>query len=322
MPTHCSNCNKLGHYFRECKEPVTSYGIIAFRVKQPETSLEPAVLNNIGNPETLNGLDGKQIEFLMIQRKDTLGYVEFIRGKYNVSNVDYIQSLFNQMTIDELTRLENYDFETLWNALWSNHISRQYKNEFENALAKYNSLGVDSESGRTLNEYIHQCNREWITPEWGFPKGRRGNRESEMSCAVREFGEETGLDETQFVLVKNLLPIEEVFLGGNRVQYRHRYFLAYCRQSTEVKIDSSNSIMNREISDIGWYNYEDAFELIRPYNIEKRQVLTVANEILNKYIILPGREYLKLTNSHSVRKGTTFQLVERDGGRQGGNQIY
>jgi 8-oxo-dGTP pyrophosphatase MutT (NUDIX family) len=322
MPTHCSNCNKLGHYFRECKEPVTSYGIIAFRVKQPETSLEPAVLNNIGNPDTLNGLDGKHIEFLMIQRKDTLGYVEFIRGKYSVSNVDYIQSLFNQMTIDELTRLENYDFETLWNALWSNHISRQYKSEYDNALAKYNSLGIDSESGRTLIEYIKQCNREWITPEWGFPKGRRGNRESEMSCAVREFGEETGLDETQFVLVKNLLPIEEVFLGGNRVQYRHRYFLAYCRQSTEVKIDSSNSIMNREISDIGWYNYEDAFELIRPYNIEKRQVLTVANEILNKYIILPGREYLKLTNNHSVRKGTTFQLVERDGGRQGGNQIY
>jgi len=322
MPTHCSNCNKLGHYFRECKEPVTSYGIIAFRVKQPETSLEPAVLNNIGNPDTLNGLDGKHIEFLMIQRKDSLGYVEFIRGKYSVSNVDYIQSLFNQMTIDELTRLENYDFETLWNALWSNHISRQYKNEYDNALAKYNSLGSDSESGRTLIEYIKQCNREWITPEWGFPKGRRGNRESEMSCAVREFGEETGLDETQFVLVKNLLPIEEVFLGGNRVQYRHRYFLAYCRQSTEVKIDSSNSIMNREISDIGWYNYEDAFELIRPYNIEKRQVLTVANEILNKYIILPGREYLKLTNNHSVRKGTTFQLVERDGGRQGGNQIY
>jgi hypothetical protein len=80
--------------------------------------------------------------------------------------------------------------------------------------------------------------------------------------------------------------------------------------------------MNREISDIGWYPYETGVELIRPYNIEKRQVLSVANEILNTYIILPGREYLKLTNSSSSRKGTTFHLVERDGGRQGGNQIY
>ena len=322
LPSHCSNCNKLGHYFRECKEPVTSYGIIAFRVKQPESALEPAVLNNIGSIDTLNGLEGKQIEFLMIQRKDTLGYVEFIRGKYNISNVDYVQSLFNQMTIDELTRLEKYDFETLWNALWSNHISRQYKQEYDNALLKYNSLCLDENSGNTLLEYIKNSNREWVTPEWGFPKGRRGNRESEISCAMREFSEETGLDESQCVLVKNLLPLEEVFLGGNRIQYRHRYFLAYCRQTTEVKIDQSNSIMNREISDIGWYPYEEAFELIRPYNIEKRQVLSVAHEILNTYIILPGREYLKLTNSSSSRKGTTFHLVERDGGRQGGNQIY
>ena len=88
QPTHCSNCNKLGHYFRECKEPVTSYGIIAYRVRQPETALEPAVLNNVGNPDTLNGLDGKQIEFLLIQRKDTLGYVEFMRGKYNIGNAE------------------------------------------------------------------------------------------------------------------------------------------------------------------------------------------------------------------------------------------
>lgn len=315
QPTHCSNCNKLGHYFRECKEPVTSYGIIAYRVRQPETSLEPAVLNNIGNPDTFNGLDGKQIEFLLIQRKDTLGYVEFMRGKYNIANSDYVQSLFNQMTVDELNRLETNDFESLWNALWSNQISRQYKQEYDNALEKYNALGSDENSGKTLANYIGDSTRSWVTPEWGFPKGRRGNRESEISCALREFGEETGLDETQCVLVKNILPLEENFLGGNRIHYRHRYFLAYCRQITEVKIDSSNAIMNREISDIGWFPYEEAIELIRPYNIEKRQILTVANEILTNYIILPGREYLKLTSATLSRKGTPFQLVERDGGR-------
>jgi len=314
-PTHCSNCNKLGHYFRECKEPVTSYGIIAYRVKQPETSIEPAVLNSIGNPNTLNGLDGKQIEFLLIQRKDTLGYVEFMRGKYNIANVDYVQSLFNQMTVIEIQRLETMDFESLWNALWSNQISRQYKQEYENALAKYNSLGTDENTGKTLVQYLADATRTWVTPEWGFPKGRRGNRESEISCALREFGEETGLDETQCVLVKNLLPLEENFLGGNRIYYRHRYFLAYCRQITEVKIDESNAIMNREISDIGWFPYEQAMALIRPYNIEKRQILSVANEILSNYIILPGREYLKLTSATLPRKGTPFQLVERDGGR-------
>lgn len=313
-PTHCSNCNKLGHYFRECKDPITSYGIIAYRIKRPKISIEPVVLNGISEADSLNGLNVNNIEFLLIQRKDTLGYVEFMRGKYNISNSNYVQSLFNQMTITELDRLSTTDFESLWNALWSNQISRQYKQEYENALLKYNSLGVDELSGKSLKDYISDATRDWITPEWGFPKGRRGNRESEVACAVREFGEETGLDESQYIIVKNLLPLEENFLGGNRVSYRHRYFLAYCRQSTEVQIDISNTVMNREISDIGWFSYEQALQLIRPYNIEKRQILTIANDILSNYIILPGREYLKLTNS-APRKGTPSQLVERDGDR-------
>ncbi len=316
-PSHCSNCNKLGHYFRECKEPVTSYGIIAYRIRQPETAVEPAVLNGIGDASLINGLHNESLEFLLIQRRDTLGYVEFMRGKYNLINSDYIQSLFNQMTPNELERLEKYDFETLWNALWNNQISRQYKQEYDNAHAKYKSLKAGEDTGgKTLLTFITGANREWITPEWGFPKGRRGNRESEITCALREFGEETGLGESQCVLVKNLLPLEENFLGGNRIQYRHRYFIAYCRQSTEVCIDTTNSVMNREIGDIGWFSYEKAHELIRPYNIEKRQILATANEILSNYIILPGREYLKLTSAASPRKGTPFQIVERDGGRR------
>jgi len=317
LPSHCSNCNKLGHFFRDCKEPVTSYGIIAYRVCQPASALEPAVLNQIDNTDTINGLDDKQIEVLLIQRRDTLGYVEFMRGKYVVSNVDYVMSLFNQMTISELERLEAYDFETLWNALWNNQISRQYRQEYETALVKYNSLVAGTE-GKTLAWFIEHANREWVTPEWGFPKGRRGNRESEISCALREFTEETGLAETQCNLVKNLLPIEENFLGGNRIQYRHRYYLAYCKQTTEVCIDVSNTIMNREIGDIGWFTFDKAMSLIRPYNIEKRQILSTAENILTNYIILPGREYLSLS-SGSSRKVTPFQVVERDGNR--GNTI-
>jgi 8-oxo-dGTP pyrophosphatase MutT (NUDIX family) len=317
---HCSNCNKLGHYFRECKEPITSYGIIAYRIKQPITCSEPAVLNGLTQPDTINGLDGKNIEFLLIQRKDTLGYVEFMRGKYNVSNVDYIQTLFHQMTHTELERIEKYNFETLWNSLWNNQISRQYKQEYDNALAKYNMLktGGEETSDKTLDYYLKSANREWATPEWGFPKGRRGNRESEITCAIREFTEETGLQESQCILVKNLLPLEENFLGGNRIRYRHRYFLAYCKQSTEVHIDSTNIIMNREISDIGWFTYEKAMEHIRPYNIEKRHILTMANEILSNYIILPGREYLKLTSvNNSSKKVTPFQIVERNAANRG-----
>ena len=317
QPAHCSNCSRLGHYFRDCKEPVTSYGIIAYRLKQADTELEPSVLNNLG--ATVSGLNPSNIEFLMIQRKDTLGYVEFMRGKYQPTNTDYVAGLFDQMTNNELERLGTRDFESLWNSLWNNQVSRQYKQEYDSSFAKYSVLktGGEDAGGKSLEQYIAEAKRKWITPEWGFPKGRRGNRESEISCAVREFCEETGLSETQCILVKNLLPLEENFVGSNSVQYRHRYYLAYCQHSTEVHIDSKNSVMNREISDIGWFTYEKAHELIRPYNVEKRAILTAAYKILTNYIVLPGREYLKLTNASSVpvRKGSNNQIVERDGFR-------
>ena len=56
---YCNNCGKLGHYYHHCKMPITSIGVIVFRY----------------NPE------GK-IEYLMIRRKDTFGYIDFMLGKY------------------------------------------------------------------------------------------------------------------------------------------------------------------------------------------------------------------------------------------------
>ena len=41
----------------------------------------------------------------MVQRKDTLGFVEFMRGKYNIDNVEYIEKLLSIMTYNERKKL-------------------------------------------------------------------------------------------------------------------------------------------------------------------------------------------------------------------------
>ena len=41
------------------------------------------------------------IEYLLICRKDTLGYIDFMRGKYNLFNKSQLQNLFDEMTINE-----------------------------------------------------------------------------------------------------------------------------------------------------------------------------------------------------------------------------
>ena len=40
-------------------------------------------------------------KILLVQRRNTIGMIEFIRGKYDVTNFDYIVKLFNMMTFDE-----------------------------------------------------------------------------------------------------------------------------------------------------------------------------------------------------------------------------
>ena len=56
----------------------------------------------------------------MVQRRDTLGYVEFMRGKYNLENINYIYDLFKIMTKTERLNILNYSFDLLWNNLWMN----------------------------------------------------------------------------------------------------------------------------------------------------------------------------------------------------------
>ena len=37
----------------------------------------------------------------MIKRKDTLGYVDFLRGRYSLYNKLYLMNIINEMTIQE-----------------------------------------------------------------------------------------------------------------------------------------------------------------------------------------------------------------------------
>ena len=75
--------------------------------------------------------DEKQnkVQFLMIRRKDSFGYIDFIRGKYSPYNICQIQNIIDEMSIDEKARILDGSFEKLWEKMWGNIINTQYKNE-------------------------------------------------------------------------------------------------------------------------------------------------------------------------------------------------
>jgi 8-oxo-dGTP pyrophosphatase MutT (NUDIX family) len=246
MEPYCGNCGRGGHIFHQCKLPIMSMGIVAFTKDSTDT-----------------------FRFLMIRRKNTLGFMDFMRGKYSIYNKEYLLNLFNEMSIHEKEDILKNDFHTLWKQLWCNH-STQYKSEEESSRDKFDaiSLGIMTQTGNyTLAELIEESSTQWEETEWGFPKGRRNMYEKDIECALREFTEETGYVSNE--IIENIQPFEEIFMGSNYKSYKHKYYLMYMKN---IDFDKIRVVDNSEVSKIDWKTYDECLSCIRPYNLEKKRM--------------------------------------------------
>jgi len=255
----CNNCNKSGHLFHNCRLPITSYGIILFR--------------------TMN----KVKQFLMIRRKDTFGYIDFIRGKYSPYNIEHIQNIINEMSIEEKERIKNSTFEQLWKLMWGDILNTQYHNEEVLSWRKFdiikNGLLLNN-TNISLDYFIKNSSTQWTETEWEFPKGRRNYQEKDLDCALREFEEETGILKQNIHIIENIMPFEETFIGTNYKSYKHKYFLAYMNNGCDEDL---LNYQEAEVSKIEWKTIQDCVESIRPYNLEKKQLILNINKLLEEY---------------------------------------
>jgi len=265
ISNYCNNCGKTGHVFHNCKIPITSLGVIAFRI-------------NKGT-----------IEYLMIRRKETLGYIDFMRGKYQPNDRDYIISMIKQMTNDEKKSIIEEDFDTLWKKIWGDEgYNNKYKMEETTSSGKFNMLkqGIlkhcSNDLEYSLSDLIAETEDRWLEPEWGFPKGRRNYQEKDYECAVREFCEETGYDINTIEPMINIMPYEEIFTGSNYKSYKHKYFLMYMKPS-ETKY--TDSYQKSEVSKMEWGTLDNCLSKIRDYNLEKKDIINKVDVCLKKLIL-------------------------------------
>ena len=257
----CNNCGKSGHSYNQCCKPITSLGMVAF---------------NKSNKNCL--------KYLLICRKDSLGYVEFMRGKYPLYNQEYIQNIINEMTVQEKVNLLTKNFNILWKELWGDYYGAQYRSEEKTSSEKFyqikEGIHLFNDEFFNLEKLIQNSNTNWTEPEWGFPKGRRNYNENDLTSALREFGEETGIPKNKIYIIKNFIPFEEIFTGSNFKSYKHKYFIAY----TEYN-DLSN-YQKSEVSQIKWMTLEEASKAIRPYNLERVDLLKDIDKVLHKYSLI------------------------------------
>ena len=120
----------------------------------------------------------------------------------------------------------------------------------------------------------------WEETEWEFPKGRRDYEERDLDCALREFEEETGIEKAKIKLVENIIPFEETFIGSNHKSYKHKYFLAFLEGDLH---DLSMNYQKTEVSKMEWKTLEQCLECIRPYHLEKKELIQRIYKVIQEY---------------------------------------
>jgi len=317
---YCCNCGELGHLYKNCSDPITSYGIILLKIDNNHIfkmkkilENENIELNNLDVDTGVNIENGEDlklfyilkenIKFLLIRRKHTLGYIEFLRGRYKIDNIDGIIYLFQQMTYEEIKKINNNKFELLWSELWSNNNSQSnYEHEFQQSKNKFNKL-KNNNTFLKFSFYIDNVRPIWEFPEWCFPKGRRNYMEDNIDCAKREFKEETGINNDNYTIVKKFQPVEENLIGTNGIKYRHIYYLAISNTDINVSLDNNNKIQMSEIGDIGWFTYENIINIFRPHHTDRKSIITKLYLMLvNKLIKNKKKKKIKNKNLVIINK--------------------
>jgi ADP-ribose pyrophosphatase YjhB (NUDIX family) len=233
---------------------------------------------------------------MMVQRKDSMSYVEFVRGKYSLQNREYIIKLLSNMTQFERDSIRDCSFDKLWYGFWQSDHCRSFMKEYEMSCSRFDTLRngyILRSAGSRHDTHPTLVNFDLQTalnashpplhdgPEWGFPKGRRNINESDLMCACREFREETGVEICDIHLLSNVKPFDEIFTGSNKVRYRHVYYLAHLNQRAATAAaafgasnhrDVMDTMQSREISKVEWFDYDGVLQHIRDENIERREM--------------------------------------------------
>ena len=298
----CNNCGKKNHKYANCNEPITSYGVICY------------YKNNI----------------LLVRRKFSFSFIGFIMGKYDMQDIQYLALLFSRMSKKELMLIiELMDFDKLRNIIGLNNFTRAHKNEYDNSKIKFtyiknmniilevfniidnifheNFLAKWKELNniKTMNEFIIQKDllnkikkdiqhkELYNEPEWEIPKGKRNDQETNLSTAIREFNEETSIDNVN--IFKNIIPLEEEFTAINNVKYKHIYYLGimdnlYFENITNnenkdiiLPLDCNNLNQKKEIGAVMLSSINNVEKYLRYYQINKKKVIYKSYQIINNY---------------------------------------
>ena len=263
-------------------------------------------------------VSSKCYEVLMIKKRYTYHYVEFVLGHYRRSDDEKLRHLFSNMSHEEKVTILSLDFGKIWYKIWlidpESCYGVQHKKLNPEELLRYNNCKKHFEkcfvqdNGEKLRQLIN--NSKCVDTIWEIPKGRRSATETALDCALRETAEETGLHPEDYTL---LLDIEPVMMASTDlgVQYESYYYIAlintpvqtdkvfkidplldeeYWRirkySSQNVKLDFKNKHQVAEVVALRWTNSE-FMRIIAPlyYNTTKKIIRLLLQKQIGGFVL-------------------------------------
>ena len=266
----CLKCGIQGHTNKSCKNEVTSYGVIAFKYGDPffeKGRMYPfhqvQCLNHYTPPLPNNiQSNSDEILFLLVERKDTIGFLNLIQGNYPDLDIHKNKKLIkyvSELTCEEREKITQFSFDELWN------IAGSERRDYIKAKEKWNKLNlIDILS---LSACLYQ------EADYIMPKGRLKYGETVEECAIREFCEETGYIKSDIELT-TIPYYEERFIGTDGKKYKNVFFVAKVKKHSLVTTRLGEDINQmKEVRNIGWFNMDDCKTIMRSYHIEKIKIL-------------------------------------------------
>ena len=207
------------------KNDVTSYGIACCRIK-----------NN-------------KPEILLVCKRNTYAYRSFVFGDYVFKSDAVLIKLFSKMTLDEKIDILSFNFSQMWYRTWLN---QQLTSNYYTCRAKFMHAFAKDDGKRLKNLISKSVNAH---PIWEIPKGRKDSyRECDINCAIREFYEETGIDNSKYKVYPNKQNIMSYNDEGKR--YTNIYYTAIIEKNINVGVNNALKEQLREIVDCRWMNID------------------------------------------------------------------
>lgn len=181
---------------------------------------------------------------LLVQKKCTYAYSEFVTGKYDKHDKNSLLEKFNKMTSNEKMIIWSLEFEWIWYNMFT---CREKNDMYCRAFGRFYKCFLNN--NKMLRILLNQSNKNGNLI-WEPPKGRKNKTESSLKCAIREVYEETKIKATSYQLIPGKKIKKQLI--SNNIRYIIIYYIGIMKEDESVRLNVLDKQQSSEISDIGW----------------------------------------------------------------------